>query len=109
DGVDGDVAHRGGGGGLRRAGAGVDGGAAGVGGGSPRAGGLLLRDLLHVGAARRLLPLPGPRPRRRQPRVHRRRPMLPGPEERGAVRVRPVREPVGHSRRLHHHRQRKHD
>jgi hypothetical protein len=76
--VDGDVAHRGGGGGLRRAGAGVDGGAAGVGGGSPRAGGLLLRDLLHVGAARRLLPLPGPRPRRRQPRVHRRRPMLPG-------------------------------
>jgi hypothetical protein len=75
--VDGDVAHRGGGGGLRRAGAGVDGGAAGVGGGSPRPPGLLLRHLLHIGAAGRLLPVPGPHPRRRQQGVHRRSQMLP--------------------------------
>jgi hypothetical protein len=146
--VDGDVAHRGGGGGLRRAGAGVDGGAAGVGGGPPRPPGLLLRHLLHIGAAGRLLPVPGPRPRRRQQGVHRRSQMLPRygnsivirsivarrddrhaslllyrssffsgdpllrpcrSQERDPVRVRSVRQPVGHARGLHHHRQQQHD
>ncbi|TVU51313.1 hypothetical protein EJB05_02729 [Eragrostis curvula] len=35
--------------------------------------------------------------------------MLPRPQERCAVRVRAVREPVGHARRLHHHRKHQHD
>uniref|UniRef100_A0A0A9UQ01 Uncharacterized protein n=1 Tax=Arundo donax TaxID=35708 RepID=A0A0A9UQ01_ARUDO len=34
--------------------------------------------------------------------------MLPRSEERAAVRLRTVREPVGDSGRLHHHRQHQH-
>ena len=75
--VDGDVAHRGGGGRLRRAVAGVAGGAAGVGGGAPRPRWLLMCHLLHIYPPRQLLPLPRPRHRHSQPRVHRRRSLLP--------------------------------
>ena len=77
DGVDGGVAPRGGQGRLPRAGTGADSGAAGVGGGPTRPLGLLLRYLLHLYPPGQLLPLPGPRLRRRQPGVHRRRPVLP--------------------------------